>query len=97
MLAFSARLAGLQQHERAVLDLYEFMTDRDLENLVFVYLQVKGWYVLPGTRTPDTAHYEFVLVNRETGERSQARLGLTLHDTPAKKKHSCLRRQKITE
>jgi hypothetical protein len=70
MLAFSAQLAGLQQNDGTALDLYELMTDRDLENLVFVYLQVKGWYVLPGTHAIDTAHYEFVLVNRETGERA---------------------------
>ena len=25
---------------------------------------------MPGTRTPTTAHYEFVLVNRESGERA---------------------------
>ncbi len=66
----SARLAGLPSSADIVFDLYEFMTDADIENVVVVYLQVIGWYVLPGTRTATTAHYEFVLVNRETGERA---------------------------
>jgi hypothetical protein len=70
MLAFSAQLASVPSDNDIVFDLYEFMSDADIENVVFVYLQVIGWYVLPGTRTATTAHYEFVLVNRETGERA---------------------------
>jgi hypothetical protein len=46
------------------------MSAMDIESLVFVYLQFIGWYVLPGTRAATTAHYEFVLVNRETGQRA---------------------------
>ncbi|WP_158743026.1 hypothetical protein [Acidisphaera sp. L21] len=69
MLAFSSKLAGLPSAD-TVFDVYEFMSDADLENVVFVYLQVIGWYVLPGTRTVTTAHYEFVLVHREKGERA---------------------------
>ena len=69
MLAFSERLAGMPVSGDAVPDLFEFMSDADLENLVFVYLQFVGWYVLPGTRTTTTAHYEFVLVSRESGKR----------------------------
>ena len=70
MLAFSEKLAGVAVTSEVVPDLFEFMSDADLENLVFVYLQFGGWYVLPGTRTTTTAHYEFVLVNRESGERA---------------------------
>jgi hypothetical protein len=70
MLAFTAKLANVAGPEAPITDLYEFMTDADLENVVFVYLQILGWYVLPGTRTATTAHYEFVLVNRETGTRA---------------------------
>jgi len=70
MRSFSETLSGVPVTENLVFDLYELMSDVDLENLVFVYLQSCGWYVLPGTRTPTTAHYEFVLVNRESGERA---------------------------
>jgi len=70
MLAFSFQLAGLSSCSDTGLDLYEFMSDADVENLVFVYLQVCGWHVLPGTRSATTASYEFVLVNRGNGERA---------------------------
>nr|WP_294503883.1 hypothetical protein [uncultured Rhodopila sp.] len=82
MLAFSEKLAGISVTENAAFDLFEFMSDADLENLVFIYLQFLGWYVLPGTRTATTAHYEFVLVHRETGERAivQVKSGLTCID-----------------
>lgn len=44
-----------------------------------VYLQSFRWYILPCTRTPTTAHYECVLVNRESGERGivQVKSGYT--------------------
>ncbi len=70
MLAFSEAVAGLPVTENATFDLFEFMSDADLESLVFVYLQFIDWYVLPGTRTATTAHYEFVLVSRKSGERA---------------------------
>jgi hypothetical protein len=70
MLNFSEKLAGLPLSGAPIFDLFEFMSDVDLENVVFIYLQVLGWYVLPGTRTATTAHYEFVLVHRETGEKA---------------------------
>lgn len=70
MLAFSSRLAGLDFGVDDPVDLHEFPSDSDLENLVFVYLQVRGWCVLPGTRSATTAHYEFVLVHRDAGKRA---------------------------
>jgi len=70
MLAFSEKLAGLPVTGNLVPDLFEFMSDADIENLLFVYLQFLGWYVLPGTRTTTTAHYEFVLIDRENGDRA---------------------------
>jgi hypothetical protein len=70
MLAFSEKLAGMPVTGDVIPDVFEFMSDADLENLVFVYLQFLGWYVLPGTHTATTAHYEFVLVGRERGERA---------------------------
>jgi hypothetical protein len=70
VLAFSEKIAGMQVTGDIVPDVFEFMSDADLEKLVFVCLQFLGWYVLPGTRTNTTAHYEFVLVSRERGECS---------------------------
>ncbi len=43
----------------------------DVEDLVFVYLQVKcGYLVLPGSRRTDTAAYEYVLLHPDTREQA---------------------------
>ncbi|WP_148360589.1 hypothetical protein [Acidisphaera rubrifaciens] len=70
MLKFSMHLAGLSDISDEVLDIFDFLNDNDIENVIFMYLQTTGWYVFPNTRLPTTAHYEFVLANRETGERA---------------------------
>jgi hypothetical protein len=67
MLVRSAQLAGSPAGLGTLFDLVGFMTDADIENVVFVYLQILGWYVIPGTWTPTAWHYKFVLVNRWTG------------------------------
>lgn len=69
MLAFSESAAGLSPSASVTHDLFEFMSDSDLEDVVFTYLQVHGWYVVPSSRRMDTPHYEFVLVHRSTGDR----------------------------
>jgi hypothetical protein len=64
MLAF--RPAGrLNRRPRRSLDLCECMSNANVENVGFVYLQFLGRHVLPGTRSATAAHYEFALVNCE--------------------------------
>jgi hypothetical protein len=70
MLGFSCRLLGLPQAEDGPMDLYGFMTPREIEDLVLVYLQANGWYVLSATRSRTTPHYECVLVSAAIGERA---------------------------
>jgi hypothetical protein len=70
MLAFAANVVGKPTDDTTKGDLFDYLTDEDFENIVFVYLQREGWYVLPGTRRADTPHYEYVLVHRNTGERA---------------------------
>jgi hypothetical protein len=41
------------------------MSNANVENVGFVYLQFLGRHVLPGTRSATAAHYEFALVNCE--------------------------------
>jgi len=74
MLMFSEGIAGLPHSASPDIDLFEFMSDADLENVVFLYLQVCGWYVLPSTRRTDTPHYEYILVHRTTAERAMAQI-----------------------
>ncbi|BBK31889.1 hypothetical protein STHU_25230 [Allostella humosa] len=69
MLEYSSAMMGLKPAEPGTRDIFEYLSDEDLENLISIYLQVCGWYVMPGTRRKDTPHYEFVLVDRNTGKR----------------------------
>ena len=42
--------------------------DGETEDLLFIYLQTQGWYVIPNSRKADTMSYEFSLVHSKTGE-----------------------------
>lgn len=77
MAEYSAWLVGRESPSLVGSDLLAFLSPTDLENLLCVFLQVQGWMIIPGTRRADTPHYEFVLLNRETGQRAilQAKSG----------------------
>lgn len=40
------------------------------EDVIFVYLQMNGWLILPNSRKADTMSYEFIAINRSTHERA---------------------------
>jgi hypothetical protein len=44
------------------------LDDEETEDLVFLYLQSKGWYVIPHSRKGDTMTFEYLCVNPLTGE-----------------------------
>ncbi len=46
------------------------LDDEEIEDLVFLYLQKKGWYVLPNSRKGDTMSFEYLAVNPKTGEKA---------------------------
>lgn len=58
-------------------DVFEFLDDEETEDLVFLYMQSKGWFIVPNSRKKDTMSYEFYAVNPATGERavSQVKTG----------------------
>jgi hypothetical protein len=70
MLIFTQHLLGLPPAVSGSVDVLDYLTSEDLENVVAVYLQTRGWLIIPGTRRCDTPHYEFVLVHGQTGERA---------------------------
>jgi hypothetical protein len=51
-------------------DLFALLDDEDAENLVFIYLQTKGWVVVPRSRSKDTMGYEYVLIRPRDGRRA---------------------------
>lgn len=58
-------------------DIFMMLDDEETEDLVFLYLQSLGWYVLPNSRKGDTMSFEFLAVNPQTGEKavSQVKTG----------------------
>ena len=51
-------------------DIFMMLDDEETEDLVFLYLQSQGWYVLPNSRKGDTMSFEYLAVNPETGEKA---------------------------
>ena len=65
---------------QAITDIYAFLDDQATEDAVAIYLQMRGWLLVPESRQVDTMGYEYVLINRETLERAvvQVKSGNTL-------------------
>lgn len=51
-------------------DIFAMLDSEETEDLVFIYLQSKGWYVVPNTRRRNTLRFEFMLVHSKTGEKA---------------------------
>lgn len=49
-------------------DVFMMLDDEETEDLVFLYLQSKGWYVVPHSRKKDTMTFEYLCVNPADGE-----------------------------
>jgi hypothetical protein len=60
-------------------DFFSLLSDRDIEDLVLIYLQLQGWILIPSTRDKDTQHTEFRLVHARTAIKAdvQVKSGLT--------------------
>ena len=58
-------------------DIFEMLDDEETEDLIFMYPQYNGWFLVPNSRKKDTMSYEFLAVNPKTGERaiSQVKTG----------------------
>jgi len=66
-------------------DIFMMLDDEETEDLVFLYLQSKGWYVVPNSRKGDTMSFEYLAVNPKTGESAltQVKTG----DVPLNRSH----------
>lgn len=58
-------------------DIFMMLDDEETEDLLFLYLQSQGWYVIPNSRKGDTMRFEYLAVNPKTGEKalSQVKTG----------------------
>lgn len=51
-------------------DIFMMLDDEETEDLVFLYLQTLGWYVVPNSRKADTMRFEYLVVNPKSGEKA---------------------------
>lgn len=51
-------------------DFFMMLDDEETEDLVFLYLQSRGWYVVPNSRKADTMSFEYLALEPTTGERA---------------------------
>lgn len=51
-------------------NVFSFLDAEETEDVVSIYLQTKGWIVIPNSRKIDTMGYEFYLIHKDTKERS---------------------------
>ena len=51
-------------------DIFTMLDSEETEDLVFLYLQRQGWYVVPNSRKRNTLRFEFMLTHSETGEKA---------------------------
>lgn len=55
--------------EEESLDIFGMLNYEETEDLLFLYLQARGWYVVPNSRKGNTLKYEFSIVNPKTGKQ----------------------------
>ena len=60
--------------EEESLDIFGMLDHEETEDLLFLYLQEKGWYVVPNSRKGNTLKYEFSVVNPENGEQGETQV-----------------------
>jgi len=49
-------------------DIFMMLDDEETEDLVFLYLQSRGWYVVPHSRKGDSMTFEYLCVNPLNGQ-----------------------------
>ena len=67
-----------------------FLSDEQTEDLLFLYLQYNGWFVIPNSRKKDTMAYEYYCINRLTFEKAivQVKTGFSPIDFNAYHKYT---------
>lgn len=48
------------------IDIFNLLNDKETEDLVYLYLQNLGWYILPNSRNKDSIAFEYMAVNPKT-------------------------------
>lgn len=59
---------------RTSTDIFSLLSSEDCEDLIALYMQMKGYVLLPSTCKRSTFAYEFVMRNRDTGDYAAAQV-----------------------
>ena len=51
-------------------DIFMLLDDEETEDVVFMYLQTKGYYVVPNSRKKNTMTFEYLLIDKQNFERA---------------------------
>ena len=63
------------EHEALAGDIFDWLPAEDCEDALAIYLQMKrNYYLVPSTCKKSTKTYEFILIDRETGESAAAQV-----------------------
>lgn len=76
------RLSGSSDYKvdaKEFKNIFTFLDSEQTEDVVFIYLQTKGWIVVPNSRKADTMSYEFYLIRKKDHRRAivQVKTGRT--------------------
>jgi hypothetical protein len=82
------KLSGTNDYEVQKVNftnVFSLINSEETEDVIFIYLQVQGWIVIPNSRKADTMSYEFLLIHKDTKEKAivQVKTG----DTPLNSKN----------
>lgn len=76
------RLSGILDYKvdtKEFKNIFTFLDSEQTEDVIFIYLQTKGWIVVPNSRKADTMRYEFYLIRKKDHRRAivQVKTGRT--------------------
>lgn len=50
-------------------NLFSLLNSEEIEDVIFIYLQLNGWIVIPNSRKVDTMAYEYYAINKSSNEK----------------------------
>jgi hypothetical protein len=56
------------------LDIFSLLDAEEVEDVVFLYLQSQGWYVVPNSRKADTMAFEYMVLRAQDGTFAQVQV-----------------------
>ncbi len=70
----NARIYALDEDVLAAPDVFSLLDSEEVEDLVFLYLQSQGWFVVPNSRKADTLAFEYLVIKPQDGSHAQVQV-----------------------